>query len=47
MPNAGTAERHAWVADLAEAGLFGDKDAARDDWRTDADRILAALKQER
>ena len=44
----GTAERQAWVADLADAGLFGAKDAegfARSpDWRTEADRILASIK---
>jgi 3-hydroxyisobutyrate dehydrogenase-like beta-hydroxyacid dehydrogenase len=44
----GTAERQAWVADLAEQGLFGTKGAkefARSpDWRTEADRILARLK---
>ncbi|MBI5258658.1 MAG: NAD(P)-dependent oxidoreductase [Burkholderiales bacterium] len=41
----GTAERQAWVADLADAGLFGERGApgfARSaDWRTEADRILA------
>lgn len=41
----GTAERQAWVADLADAGLFGPrgtKEFARSaDWRTEADRILA------
>jgi 3-hydroxyisobutyrate dehydrogenase-like beta-hydroxyacid dehydrogenase len=41
---AGTAERQAWVADLADAGLFGakgTKDFARSaDWRNEADRIL-------
>ncbi len=41
----GTAERQAWVADLADAGLFGPKDtpefARSADWRTEADRILA------
>ena len=42
---AGTAERQAWVADLAQAGLFGDKAAARADWRIEADRLLAALKK--
>ncbi len=40
----GTAQRQAWVADLAEAGLFGSrgsKEFARSpDWRTEADRIL-------
>jgi 3-hydroxyisobutyrate dehydrogenase-like beta-hydroxyacid dehydrogenase len=45
---AGTAERQAWVADLADAGLFGSRatmDFARSpDWRTEADRILAHLK---
>jgi 3-hydroxyisobutyrate dehydrogenase-like beta-hydroxyacid dehydrogenase len=39
---AGTAERQAWVADLADGGLFGDRDVPRKDWRADADRILAA-----
>lgn len=41
---AGTAERQAWMADLADAGLFGargTKDFARSsDWRVEADRIL-------
>ncbi|QOZ28299.1 DUF1932 domain-containing protein [Bradyrhizobium sp. CCBAU 51753] len=41
----GTAERQAWVADLADEGVFGIKgspDFARSaDWRTEADRILA------
>jgi 3-hydroxyisobutyrate dehydrogenase-like beta-hydroxyacid dehydrogenase len=41
---AGTAERQAWIADLADAGLFGErgsKDFARSaDWRVEADRIL-------
>jgi len=46
---AGTAERQAWVADLADAGLFGrkghDKALARSaDWRTEADRILEHLR---
>jgi hypothetical protein len=39
----GTAERQAWMADLADAGLFGQGHAgfARSaDWRTEADRIL-------
>jgi 3-hydroxyisobutyrate dehydrogenase-like beta-hydroxyacid dehydrogenase len=44
----GTAERQAWVADLADEGLFGQrgtKDFARAaDWRTEADRILADIK---
>jgi 3-hydroxyisobutyrate dehydrogenase-like beta-hydroxyacid dehydrogenase len=46
---AGTAERQAWVADLADAGLFGakgTKEFARSaDWRTEADRILKHLKK--
>jgi 3-hydroxyisobutyrate dehydrogenase-like beta-hydroxyacid dehydrogenase len=44
----GTAERQAWVADLADAGLFGPKGgegfACSPDWRTEADRILAGVK---
>ena len=40
----GTAERQAWVADLADEGLFGRKGsegfARSADWRTEADRIL-------
>jgi 3-hydroxyisobutyrate dehydrogenase-like beta-hydroxyacid dehydrogenase len=44
----GTAERQAWVADLADEGLFGAKGtttfARNPDWRTEADRILAAVK---
>jgi 3-hydroxyisobutyrate dehydrogenase-like beta-hydroxyacid dehydrogenase len=46
----GTAERHAWVADLADEGLFGPKGTAAfarsPDWRTEADRILAGIKSE-
>jgi 3-hydroxyisobutyrate dehydrogenase-like beta-hydroxyacid dehydrogenase len=42
----GTAERQAWVADLADQGLFGAKGTAAfarsADWRIEADRILAA-----
>ena len=42
---AGTAERQAWIADQADAGVFGQRGApgfARAaDWRTEADRILA------
>ncbi len=45
---AGTAERQAWVADLADAGVFGTKGApgyARSaDWRTEADRILQHIE---
>ncbi len=41
----GTAERQAWMADLADAGLFGAPGgpgfARSADWRTEADRILA------
>jgi 3-hydroxyisobutyrate dehydrogenase-like beta-hydroxyacid dehydrogenase len=40
----GTANRQAWIADLADTGLFGDKSVERTDWRADADRILSALK---
>ena len=44
----GTAERQAWVADLADAGVFGPKGtkefARSTDWRTEADRILAQFK---
>jgi 3-hydroxyisobutyrate dehydrogenase-like beta-hydroxyacid dehydrogenase len=43
----GTAARQAWMADLADAGLFGTKgrlDFARSaDWRVEADRILASV----
>jgi 3-hydroxyisobutyrate dehydrogenase-like beta-hydroxyacid dehydrogenase len=46
---AGTAERQAWVADLGDAGLFGTRGepgfARSADWRVEADRILAHLKQ--
>jgi len=45
----GTAERQAWVADLADGGLFGErgtKEFARSaDWRIEADRILQSLKK--
>ena len=44
----GTAERQAWVADLADDGLFGPKGtkefARSPDWRTEADRILGMIK---
>jgi 3-hydroxyisobutyrate dehydrogenase-like beta-hydroxyacid dehydrogenase len=43
---AGTAERQAWVADLAEQGLFGDREAPRKDWRADADCILSATEKQ-
>jgi len=41
----GTAERQAFIADLAEAGKMGDRLAARTDWRADADRLLAAISR--
>jgi len=45
----GTAERQAWIADLADAGLFGGKGepgfARSPDWRTEVDRILAHLQK--
>jgi 3-hydroxyisobutyrate dehydrogenase-like beta-hydroxyacid dehydrogenase len=45
----GTAERQAWLADLADDGLFGPKGtegfARSPDWRTEADRILASVKE--
>jgi len=41
----GTAERQAWMADLADAQVFGARGtpgfARSSDWRTEADRILA------
>jgi 3-hydroxyisobutyrate dehydrogenase-like beta-hydroxyacid dehydrogenase len=46
----GTAERQAWVADLADAGVFGTKGApgfARSsDWRVEADRLLAHIRKD-
>jgi 3-hydroxyisobutyrate dehydrogenase-like beta-hydroxyacid dehydrogenase len=45
----GTAERQAWVADLADSGLFGQRGteefARSPDWRTEADRILERLRK--
>ena len=45
---AGTAERQAWVADLADRGVFGGKEeggfARSADWRIEADRILVQRK---
>ncbi len=45
----GTAERQAWVADLADEGLFGVRGTAEfarsADWRTEADRILSKIKR--
>jgi 3-hydroxyisobutyrate dehydrogenase-like beta-hydroxyacid dehydrogenase len=47
--SSGTAERQAWVAGLADAGVFGTrgaKDFARSaDWRIEADRILAKVRK--
>jgi 3-hydroxyisobutyrate dehydrogenase-like beta-hydroxyacid dehydrogenase len=47
---AGTAERQAWVADLADAGVFGAKGtktfARSADWRTEADRILMRVESD-
>ena len=44
----GTAERQAFVADLADEGVFGGRGspgfARSADWRTEADRILAAAR---
>lgn len=44
----GTAERQAWVADLADAGVFSPRGtpgfARSTDWRVEADRILATVK---
>jgi 3-hydroxyisobutyrate dehydrogenase-like beta-hydroxyacid dehydrogenase len=44
----GTAERQAFIADLADEGLFGkkgsDEFARSADWRVEADRILAKVK---
>jgi len=41
----GTAERQAWVADLADSGVFGERGspefARSGDWRQEADRILS------
>ena len=46
----GTAERQAWVADLADAGVFGTKGApgfARSsDWRVEAERLLAHIRKD-
>ena len=47
---AGTAERQAFVADLADAGVFGVRGepgfARSPDWRREADRILAAARKD-
>ena len=46
----GTAERQAWVADLADDGVFSVKGSAgfarQTDWRTEADRILQHVKKD-
>jgi hypothetical protein len=45
----GTAERMAWVTDLADRGELGDRAdpafARSADWRMEADRILRRLKR--
>jgi len=47
----GTTQRQAWMADLTEAGVFGARGtqafARSTDWRTEADRVLAALGDHR
>jgi 3-hydroxyisobutyrate dehydrogenase-like beta-hydroxyacid dehydrogenase len=44
----GTAERQAWIADLADEGVFGARGsttfARSADWRVEADRLLARVK---
>ena len=44
----GTAERQAFIADLADDGVFGAKGtktfARSADWRTEADRILGFIE---
>ena len=46
----GTAQRQAWMADLADAGLFGDRAspgfARQADWRVEADRILQQFRKD-
>lgn len=48
---AGTAERQAWVADMGDRGVFGDRGepgfARSGNWRVEADRILAHTKEPR
>jgi len=41
---AGTAERQASMADLADAGVFAGSDPVRGGWRGEADRVLDAVK---
>ena len=49
--SSGTAERQAWIADLADEGLFGERGskgfARSADWRTEADRILGAIESKK
>lgn len=40
----GTAQRQAWMADLADAGLFSDERGPADGWRAQADRILQQVR---
>jgi 3-hydroxyisobutyrate dehydrogenase-like beta-hydroxyacid dehydrogenase len=48
---AGTAERQAWIADLADDGVFGSRAsggfARSTNWRVEADRILATTRSQR
>ncbi len=48
---AGTAERQAHIADLADAGVFGTRGepgfARSADWRVEADRLLAAVNKDK
>ncbi len=45
---AGTAERHTWLAEMADQGVFGERGspgfARSPDWRIEADRILDHLR---
>ena len=47
----GTAERQAWMADLADTGVFGARGGAgfarSADWRAEADRLLQFLKEKK
>jgi 3-hydroxyisobutyrate dehydrogenase-like beta-hydroxyacid dehydrogenase len=49
--SSGTAERQAWIADLADEGLFGERGtkgfAREGNWRTEADRILAEIRKKK
>jgi len=46
-----SAQRQSWVADLADRGVFGDREspsfARSPDWRVEADRLLEALQAEK